>query len=135
MSTQINGSYSILPINKLCKELQVTPRTLRYWEEEGLIISVERPDRSIRGYTAEMAERIRFIIKLKKLGLSIKEIQHLGNIYDEARRTEALLPDLMDLLVQHIKTIDEKIAQLSELRNEIIKYLSPISTKSNAGSV
>lgn len=121
----------IIPIGELCNELGISTRTLRYWEEVGIIESVERQSRSNRGYIPYMARRIRFIIKLKDLGLTIKEMQHLYKIYGEAKKTEALIPELTKILDKHINMIDEKIAKLSSLRKEVVEYRQHIIEKQN----
>ncbi len=118
-----------MPIGKLCAELDISTRTLRYWEEVGIIESVERQDRSNRGYTPYMVRRIKFILKLKQLGLTIKEMQHLYKIYGDAKKTEALIPELIRILDHHINMVDEKIASLSSLRKDVVEYRQRIVEK------
>lgn len=119
----------IIPIGKLCAELGISTRTLRYWEEVGIIESVERQDRSNRGYTPYMERRIKFILKLKQLGLTIKEMQHLYKVYGDAKKTEALLPELIKILDHHINLVDEKIANLSSLRKDVVDYRTRMMEK------
>lgn len=119
----------VVPIGELCNELGISTRTLRYWEEARIIESVERPSRSNRGYTPYMVRRIKFIIKLKDMGLTIKEMQHLYMLYGEAKKTEALIPELIKILDLNIETIDEKIANLSTLRKEVVGYRRRIFDK------
>ena len=123
----------IASIGELCRELQITTRTLRYWEEAKIIKSIDRHDRSNRGYTPYMVRRIKFIIKLKEIGLTIKEMQQLYKTYGNAKETEALIPELIKTLDHHIDQVDEKIAKLSTLRKDIIEYRQRISNK-NFGS-
>jgi len=120
----------IMPIGKLCSELSISTRTLRYWEEAGIIESVERQDRANRGYTPYMVRRIKFILKLKQLGLTIKEMQHLYKIYGDAKKTGALIPELVKILDDHINRVDEKIASLSSLRKDVVEYRKRILEKS-----
>lgn len=120
----------IMPIGKLCSELSISTRTLRYWEEAGIIESVERQDRANRGYTPYMVRRIKFIQKLKQLGLTIKEMQHLYKIYGDAKKTEALIPELVKILDEHINRVDEKIASLSSLRKDVVEYRKRLLEKS-----
>jgi len=119
----------IMPIGELCNELGISTRTLRYWEEEGIIESVERLDRGNRGYTPYMVRRIKFILKLKDLGLTIKELQNLYRIYGDAKKTDQLIPELINLLDVHIDMIDDKVAKLSSLRKEVVEYRQKMSPK------
>jgi MerR family transcriptional regulator, repressor of the yfmOP operon len=119
----------IMPIGELCNELGISTRTLRYWEEEGIIESVERLDRGNRGYTPYMVRRVKFILKLKDLGLTIKELKNLYRVYGEAKKTDQLIPELVNILDMHIDMVDDKVAKLSSLRKEIVEYRQRMSTK------
>jgi DNA-binding transcriptional MerR regulator len=123
------SSESITPIGELAISLGLTTRTLRYWEEVGIIESVQRADGAIRGYTPYFVRRIRFIMKLKELGLTIKEMQDLYVAYGEARQTERVIPRLLEILDEHVNTIDEKMASLASLRKEIVDYRKRMALK------
>ncbi len=131
MQNDRQETEQIVPIGELCNELGISTRTLRYWEEARIIESVERQSRSNRGYTPYMVRRIKFIIKLKDMGLTIKEMQHLYEIYGAAKETEALIPELIRILDNHIDLVDEKIANLSTLRREVVEYRKRLIDKQN----
>ena len=111
-----------ISIGDLAKELGLTTRTLRYWEEVGIIEAAERADGANRGYTPYYVRRIKFILKLKELGLTIKEMQDLYVAYGEAKQTEKMIPRLIEILDLHIDKVDERMAKLASLRKEIVDY-------------
>lgn len=129
----LNENEELLQIGDVAKDLGLTTRTLRYWEEMGIIQSHQRPEGGSRAYTPYMVRRIRFILKLKTLGLTIKELQVLGDAYGEARRTDNMIPRLIDILDSHINMVDEKITELSSLRKEIVDYRQKMTEKFNLG--
>ena len=112
----------ITSIGDLAKSLDLTTRTLRYWEEVGIIESVQRADGAVRGYTPYYVRRIRFIMKLKELGLTIREMQDLYVAYGEAKQTENMIPRLIQILDDHINKVDEKMAKLASLRKDVVEY-------------
>lgn len=118
-------------IGELAKSLGLTTRTLRYWEEVGIIESMQRPDGATRGYTPYYVRRIKFIMKLKELGLTIKELQELYIAYGEAKQTDRMIPKLVEILDDHINKVDEKMAKLASLRKEIVDYRQRMITKFN----
>jgi DNA-binding transcriptional MerR regulator len=124
----------ITPIGDLAIALGLTTRTIRYWEEVGIIESVQRSDGATRGFTPYYVRRIKFIMKLKELGLTIKEMQDLYTAYGEAKQTERMVPRLVEILDEHTDKIDEKISKLASLRKEIVSYRQQVSTKFGAGS-
>ena len=125
----------IVPIGELANTLGLTTRTLRYWEEVGIIESVPRADGATRGYTPYYVRRIRFIIKLKDFGLTIKEMQDLYVAYGEAKQTERMIPRLVEILDEHINKVDEKMAKLASLRKDIVEYRQKISARLASSNV
>lgn len=119
----------IIAIGDLAKSIGVTTRTLRYWEEVGIIESEERADGANRGYSPYFVRRIKFIMKLKELGLTIKEMQDLYVVYGEAKQTDQLIPQLIQVLDKHINMVDEKVAKLASLRKDIVEYRQRMVTK------
>ncbi len=129
--TKIKEEEELVPIGDVATSLGLTTRTLRYWEEVGIIESSQRAEGGSRAYTMYMVRRIRFILKLKELGLTIKELQDLYEAYGDARRTDNMIPRLIDILDIHINKVDEKISQLSSLRKEIVDYRQKMVEKFN----
>lgn len=119
---ELRHGETAVTIGDLAREYGLTTRTLRYWEEVGIIESVQRADGAVRGYTPYYLRRIRFILKLKELGLSIREMQDLYQAYGNAKQTQRMIPRLIDILDQHVETVDRKVAGLASLRKEIVEY-------------
>jgi DNA-binding transcriptional MerR regulator len=128
----IKEGEEITPIGDLAISLGLTTRTIRYWEEVGIIESVQRSDGATRGFTPYYVRRIKFIIKLKELGLTIKEMQDLYAAYGEAKQTERMIPRLVEILDEHIDKIDEKMSKLASLRKDIVSYRQQMSAKLGA---
>ncbi len=125
----------IITIGDLAKNIGLTTRTLRYWEEVGIIVSEERADGANRGYSPYYVRRIKFIIKLKELGLTIKEMQDLYVAYGEAKETDQMIPKLIAFLDRHTLMVDEKIAKLHSLRKDIVEYRQRMSAKHSSSSM
>ncbi|GFO65221.1 MerR family transcriptional regulator [Geomonas paludis] len=128
----IKDGEEITPIGDVAAALGLTTRTIRYWEEVGIIESVPRSDGATRGFTPYYVRRIKFIIKLKELGLTIKEMQDLYAAYGEAKQTERMVPRLVEILDEHIAKIDEKMARLASLRSDIVSYRQHMVNKFGA---
>jgi len=126
---ELKEGEEITSIGDLAIALGLTTRTIRYWEEVGILESVQRSDGATRGFTPYYVRRIKFIMKLKELGLTIKEMQDLYAAYGEAKQTERMVPRLVEILDEHIDKIDEKMSKLASLRKEIVSYRQQLGTK------
>ena len=126
---EMKEGEEITPIGDLAIALGLTTRTIRYWEEVGIIESVQRSDGATRGFTPYFVRRLKFIMKLKELGLTIKEMQDLYSAYGEAKQTDRMVPRLVEILDEHIDKIDEKMSKLASLRKEIVSYRQQLGAK------
>ncbi len=110
-------------IGELAKSLGITTRTIRYYEEIGLMGKTERLGGSTRIYNNDDVLRLKFILKLKTMGISLKEIQELSDIFDiNEKNFSTITPKLIEILDKHISKVDEKMANMSSLRKDIVEY-------------
>lgn len=113
-------------ISGICEELGVSPRTVRYYEELGLLPGVRRRSGGRRVYGSDEIQRLRFIQRLKQMGLSLQEVADLNAVYAIHGSTHVMLHRLQELLRGHLHDIDAKIETLSHLRDEMSIYLGHV---------
>jgi DNA-binding transcriptional MerR regulator len=127
-------SQESVQIGALAKKLGITTRTIRYYEEIGIMGKSKRLGGGTRTYSREDILRLKFILKLKDMGVSLKEIQELSEIFDiNAQNFTTITPKLIEILDQHISKVDDKIASLSSLRQDIVEYRVRITDMLNKG--
>ena len=109
-------------IGELSRSLGVTARTLRLYEQLGLIDPPQRTEGGIRFYTKDDIRRIKFVLKVKELGLSLKQMQELAEIYRQSKVPDRIMPRLIEILDAHTDAIHRKIGKLSSLAKDISEY-------------
>ena len=119
MATAAPASYRI---GELSAKVGLTERTIRYYEERGLLESVKRLEGGQRVYTDDDVRRLKFIQKLKVLGLSLEEMQELETLYSRHHTNARVLPRLIELLDAHLSTVSQRLGELTALRDEIRSY-------------
>jgi DNA-binding transcriptional MerR regulator len=119
-------------ISELANLLEMSPRTIRYYEEIGLLDSVKRIEGGKRVYTDRDYQCLRFIKRLKHLGLTLSEIHELEDIYQIHRTNRKVPPRLFELLDSHVGKIDERINSLIRLKADILNYRENICQKLSA---
>jgi MerR family copper efflux transcriptional regulator len=117
-----------------CAATGLSARTLRYYEELGLLPGVRRRAGGRRVYGADEIERLRFIQRLKALGLSLAEVKELNAVYAIAGSTRAMLGRLDVLLGRRLADLDARIAELLGLRDEIESYRERVRRRSRPGA-
>ena len=126
MARVTEGTYAIGEISRM---VDLSQRTIRYYEEIGLLHSVRRIENGKRVYTDHDVRRLKFINRLKVLGLSLSEMVDLEKIYRKQRNNREILPKLLEILDERAAQIDERLAQLATLKKEIREYQQRLRNK------
>jgi DNA-binding transcriptional MerR regulator len=126
MARGTEGTYAIGEISRL---VDLSQRTIRYYEEIGLLHSIRRIENGKRVYTDNDVRRLKFINRLKVLGLSLAEMVELEKIYRKQRNNREILPKLLQILDERAVQIDERVAQLVALKKEIREYQQRLRDK------
>ncbi len=116
-----------LSIGELGAQTGLSTRTIRYYEELGLLPDVRRRAGGRRVYGASERERLRFIQRLKALGCSLAEIRELDAVHAIGGSTATMLARLDELLARRLGELDTRIAELAGLRAEIERYRDRIA--------
>lgn len=105
-------------IQQVSKQYKITPRTLRYYEEIGILQPVRNLN-SMRFYSKREEVKIKLILRGKNFGFSLEEIKEMVLLFDSDRTGEKQLVRTIEYGKQKIEQIDEKIEELYQIRKEI----------------
>jgi DNA-binding transcriptional MerR regulator len=114
----LTQATSIFAISDLAREFGITPRTIRFWEDQG-ILSPER-EGSKRVFTRRDRARLKMALRGKRLGLSLAEIKDLIGMYNS---TEDETPQLLECL----RVMSSRRTALEQQREDIEAMLAEIS--------
>ena len=106
-------------IGELAQKAGVTPRTIRYYEDLGLLGPSEREGKGFRYYTSVELARLRKIDALKGLGLSLEEIRSIIDLFFEEPTMLRGKQKLLEILQNHLQETDEKIEALAQFRTDL----------------
>jgi len=131
MSDKLNdlNKKDFLSIGDIAKQLEMSQRTIRYYEEIGLLNSVKRIEGGVRVYTVDDLTRLRLIKRLKLLGLTLAEMEELEAMWSIQKSNEVVLNRLLELLNHHLLGIEGRISDLGLLKIEINEYIDRIEKK------
>lgn len=116
-------------IGEIAKAVDMSQRTIRYYEEIGLMNSVRRIEGGKRVYTDDDVRRLKLIKRLKVLGLSLTEMHELELMWTAHRANDIVLRRLLEILDSHLRLIEDRVMDLGILKNEITEYRERINTK------
>ncbi len=106
-----------MKIGELAERSGVTAKTIRYYEDIGLIAPPERTASNYRDYDATAADRLQFIRDSQAAGLTLAEV---GSILDMKDAGQSTCAHTRALVTRHIEEIDAQIAALTENRKVMV---------------
>lgn len=129
-------------IDDVAKETGLTKRTIRYYEEIGLIKPPERSEKGTRLYTEENIEQLKKVIAAREvLGFSLQELHHFLTLkvtieshrfeYRNAVNQDDKKQELQNIasnLRQQIDMLEQKRKKMLELKNELEQLEQRIQT-------
>lgn len=108
----------LVKIKELSSRYDISARTLRYYEDMGLINSTRKDDYAYRLYDESAVKRLEQILILRRLNISIKDIQRIFS----TAGSEVVL----EVLGKKVDDIDEEVALLHELKEIVIAFIRQI---------
>lgn len=109
-------------ISELAKEFGVTPRTIRYYEDQGLL-SPRRAGMN-RVFTRRDRVRLKLALRGKRLGFSLSEIRELFELYDVSRDEKRQLEEFLHKLERRRGMLEQQREDIEVMLREIDFFAS-----------
>lgn len=110
----------LVKIRDMTARYDLSARTLRYYEDMGLIQSIRSEDYAYRMYDEVNVKRLEQILVLRKLNISIKDIQRIFHTAGSEM--------VLEVLGKKVTGIDEEISLLYELREIVLEFIHQIES-------
>jgi len=118
----------LLLVGDLAKAVGKTVRAIHLYEELGLVRAHERSKGRYRLFTPDALVRVRWIIKLQNLGLSLSDIQALVRGQNDAASAKFAAMRLQEVYLAKLVETRSKLAELKALESELVASLEFLST-------
>lgn len=109
-------------IRQMCEDFNVTPRTLRFYEQKELL-SPQR-DGQRRLYSRSDRARLKLILRGKRFGFSLEEIRNLLDMYHMDNGPETQLAETYDLALKHLGEMEAQRKALDEAIEELKRQIA-----------
>ena len=133
MSRSLPGKEITYSISELAHEFDVTPRTIRYYEDEGLLTPLREGQTRIYNYRDKI--RFKLILCGKRVGFSLAEIRELFEMYDTDRSSNTQLHSMIQLieekrgaLLQQLEDIQMVMTELEAAEQRCVNSLNSLKS-------
>ncbi|WP_227871844.1 MerR family transcriptional regulator [Paenibacillus bovis] len=105
------------------ENLNVSAKTLRFYEEQGILPNISRDEKGRRVYSEQQIDWISFIRCLKETGMPLSKIKDYKELYESGNATYLQREEMLKThKVEMQKKIDESLKHLEELNYKIAMY-------------
>ncbi|MFT6268210.1 MAG: DNA-binding transcriptional MerR regulator [Alphaproteobacteria bacterium] len=110
-------SLQTFSIGELSKFFDITPRSIRFYEEQRLLVPERRGQ--TRVYYVKDKVRLKLILRGKRLGFSLAEISTLFELYDTNPNSAAQLETMLQLTKTKRAVLEQQLNDIQMLMNEL----------------
>ena len=112
----MSQTYSI---TELAREFDITPRAIRFYEDQGLLAPSRAGSGKNRVYTNRERTRLKLTLRGKRLGLTLSEIRELIDMYEPGRDERPQLARFLAVLESHKASLEQQRADIEAQLSEI----------------
>ncbi|MEE4117660.1 MAG: MerR family DNA-binding transcriptional regulator [Paracoccaceae bacterium] len=102
----------LMTIREMCDAFEVTPRTLRFYEQKELLAPIRQGTKRL--FTRRDRARLKLILRGKRFGFSLEEIRQLLDLYHVGDQQVTQLTKTHELGRQHLADMERQRAELDE---------------------
>ena len=113
-------------IGDLARELDVSTRTIRYYEERGLLSPQRTANTQQRLYTPGDRVRLKLLLRARGLGFRLEDIRELFEIYDATHDERRQGQRLRQMIVERLEQVEAQLQDMTDLRDELREALTTV---------
>jgi len=106
-------------ITELSREFDITPRAIRFYEDQGLLAPLREGSGKSRVYTTRDRTRLKLTLRGKRLGLMLSDIRELIDMYESPRDEAAQLAKFLQVLGTHRAQLEQQQVDIEAQLKEI----------------
>ena len=106
-------------ITELSREYDITPRAIRFYEDQGLLAPSREGSGKSRVYTTRDRTRLKLTLRGKRLGLTLSDIRELIDMYESPRDEAAQLAKFLQVLGTHRAQLEQQQVDIEAQLKEI----------------
>ncbi len=113
-------------ITELAREFDITPRAIRFYEDQGLLAPTRDGGKNGNGrnrvYSARDRARLKLTLRGKRLGLALSEVKELLDMYESPKDEAAQNARFLEVLQRHRATLEQQRIDIEAQLKEVVAF-------------
>lgn len=126
---RVDASQRMFTIGDLARELDISTRTIRYYEERGLLNPQRTENTQQRLYSSRDRVRLKLLLRARGLGFALDDIRELFEIYDATHDERRQEERLRVMIMERLRLVERQLSDLTDLRDELRDALDQVDTR------
>ena len=114
-------------ISDLAREFDITPRTIRFWEDQGILAPQREGNKRI--FTRRDRARLKMALRGKRLGLSLADIKDLIGMYEGTRDETPQLQECLRVMAARRRALEQQREDIEAMLEEIDNFEAQCRTE------
>ena len=128
----MNNKHDRMTIKILAEKANLTPRSIRYYEQLGILTGIKRDPYNRRRYTKDDLYFLRLVKRARDiLGLSLKEIKALAFFHYKEPTEKKMIKHSIKLLNEQVKKTERQKKEVQITKEILIKEINRLETLIN----
>jgi DNA-binding transcriptional MerR regulator len=123
----------VYTIGDLARELDVSTRTIRYYEERGLLSPMRTDHTQQRLYAPRDRVRLILLLRARGLGFNLDDIRDLFEIYDATHDETLQNERLREMIVDRLAQVETQLRHLGEIHDALRDGLARVERQLSSG--
>lgn len=107
-------------INEASSRSRLPAKTIRYYEDAGLLAPASRRPNGYRDYSESDVHLLRFVQRARSLGFTVQDCRELLSLYGDKRRSSR---NVKAIAMRRVGEIERKLAELASLRDVLMELI------------
>jgi len=112
---------TFMTIREMCDAFEVTPRTLRFYEQKELLFPERTGNRRL--YSRRDRARLKLILRGKRFGFSLEDIRQLLDLYDPNQNNLQQMQETFELATERLAELEQRRRELDETIDDLRTHL------------
>lgn len=114
---KVNPTNHTFSIGELAKEFDITTRSIRFYEDQGLLAPARHGQTRVYGVKDKV--RLKLILRGKRLGFTLAETRRLFELYDRDQSSQNQLGTMLELIDEKKESLQQQLEDISVLLHEL----------------
>lgn len=112
-----NMKGKVFSISDLAKEFDITPRAIRFYEDQGLLMPARKGRRRV--YRERDRVRLKLVLRGKRLGFALSEVKEMFDLYDTSPGESGQLQFLVDKIRRRREMLEQQRKDIDAVLHEM----------------